>query len=150
MNRLYRSQRDKKVFGLCGGIAESFNVDVTLLRLIVVITTVFSGGTVGFVYIVASLVVPKEPGYEGFDTTYKSTYDANRSHTSHTSHASHASHTNGTHTSRYWHEQQKAPQPPKEDNIDHMMEDLEKKALWKEIEELKRKLQKYEDEKKGE
>lgn len=142
MNRLYRSQRDKKIFGLCGGLAESFNVDVTLLRLIVVITTIFSGGTVGFLYIVASLVVPKEPGYEKMDPSYTSSYDDGfRTRTEY------SDRTRTHYSSRNHYEEEAAP---KKDNIDNMMQDLEKKALWNEIEALKEKLKKYEDEKKGE
>ena len=64
MSKLYRSRRDKKVTGLCGGLAEAMNVDATLLRLLVVITTFFTGGTVIFIYFVAALVIPKEPGYD--------------------------------------------------------------------------------------
>ena len=64
MSKLYRSRRDKKVTGLCGGLAEAMNVDATLLRLLVVITTIFTGGTVIFIYFVAAIVIPKEPGYD--------------------------------------------------------------------------------------
>lgn len=60
MRRLYRSQRDKKIFGLCGGLAEQLNVDATLLRLVMVAAAFFSGGAVIFLYVVASLVIPKE------------------------------------------------------------------------------------------
>ena len=34
MKKLYRSRRDKKLFGLCGGLAEMLNVDATLLRIL--------------------------------------------------------------------------------------------------------------------
>ena len=134
MSRLYRSQRDKKVFGLCGGLAESFNVDVTLLRLIVVITAFFSAGTVVFLYIIASLVIPKEPGFEKTDNPFAGSFHAYHEPTR-------------PHYSN--HGDYREPRTEKKDNIDHMMEDIEKKALWKEIEELKAKLKKYEDEKKG-
>ena len=59
MTRLYRSQRDKKVFGLCGGLAETFGLDPTILRLIVAIGIIFSGGAVLLIYIVASLAIPQ-------------------------------------------------------------------------------------------
>jgi phage shock protein C len=35
MKRLYLSAHDKKITGLCGGLSEYFNVDVTIIRLIV-------------------------------------------------------------------------------------------------------------------
>jgi len=61
MNKLYRSERDKKIFGLCGGLAQWLNVDATLIRVLFVIAGVFSAGSVIFVYVLASLVIPKEP-----------------------------------------------------------------------------------------
>ncbi|MDT2240199.1 PspC domain-containing protein [Paenibacillus larvae] len=63
MNKLYRSRRDKRITGLLGGLAEKFNIDATLLRLVVAIATIFSGGTIVPLYIIASIVIPKEPHY---------------------------------------------------------------------------------------
>ncbi|WP_127580252.1 PspC domain-containing protein [Paenibacillus koleovorans] len=64
MNKLYRSRTDSKLFGLCGGLAQMINVDSTLLRVIVIITAFFSGGTVIPLYFIACLVIPKEPVFE--------------------------------------------------------------------------------------
>ncbi|WP_438494958.1 PspC domain-containing protein [Paenibacillus sp. IHBB 3054] len=61
MTKLFRSERDKKLTGLCGGLARTLNIDATLVRLLVAVTAVFSFGTVALIYIVASLIVPKEP-----------------------------------------------------------------------------------------
>ncbi|WP_166240715.1 PspC domain-containing protein [Paenibacillus turpanensis] len=69
MKTLYRSQRDKKIFGLCGGLAEAMNVDATLLRLVAVATAFFSSGAFVLLYIVAGLVVPKEPVFEETHST---------------------------------------------------------------------------------
>lgn len=67
MKKLYRSSRDKKLFGLCGGLAEMLNVDATLLRILLVVVTIFTSGAVILIYIIAGLVVPKEPPvYSGF------------------------------------------------------------------------------------
>jgi phage shock protein C len=131
MNTLYRSQRDKKLFGLCGGLAESLNVDATLLRLIVVITAFFSGGAVILLYIVACLVIPKEPAAApayGFDPSYNSGFQQPPTH----------HHMGGLNRTPQY--QADATQP----NIDEMMKDIEKKALRKEIEELRAKVAKYE------
>ena len=46
MKKLYRSRRDKKLFGLCGGLAEMLNVDATLLRILLIVITVFSSGAI--------------------------------------------------------------------------------------------------------
>ena len=59
MKKLYRSETDKKFFGVCGGIAEYFNIDSTLVRLIWAIA-IFCLGTGLLAYIIAALVLPKE------------------------------------------------------------------------------------------
>lgn len=57
--KLYRSKTDKKVAGVCGGLAEYIGVDSTLIRLALVFTMLFAGcGLVA--YIVAALVIPEE------------------------------------------------------------------------------------------
>ncbi|AZK45058.1 PspC domain-containing protein [Paenibacillus lentus] len=61
MRKLYRSRTDKQIFGLCGGIARYFNIDSTVVRLIALISAICSFGTVVAIYLIASLVVPKEP-----------------------------------------------------------------------------------------
>jgi phage shock protein C len=60
VKRLYLSQTDKKMSGVCGGIAEYFEVDSTLVRLAWVVLTVLSGILPGIIaYIIAALVMPK-------------------------------------------------------------------------------------------
>ncbi|WP_432401377.1 PspC domain-containing protein [Wukongibacter sp. M2B1] len=55
--RLYRSSTDVKIAGVCGGIAEYFDIDPTLVRLGWVIFTLMGGaGIIG--YFVAWLVMP--------------------------------------------------------------------------------------------
>lgn len=61
MKKLYRSRSEKQVFGLCGGIAQYFNIDPTVVRLIALILAICSLGTAIAIYLVASLIVPKEP-----------------------------------------------------------------------------------------
>lgn len=55
--RLYKSMTDKKIAGVCGGIAEYLNVDSTIVRLIC-IALVFGWGTGLLAYIVAALIMP--------------------------------------------------------------------------------------------
>ncbi len=57
--RLYRSRRDSKIAGVCGGIAEYFSVDVTLIRILALLL-LFTGGGVLF-YIIAWIVIPEAP-----------------------------------------------------------------------------------------
>ncbi|GIP33270.1 PspC domain-containing protein [Paenibacillus sp. J2TS4] len=63
MKKLYLSRRDKKLFGLCGGLGEYFNMDSTLIRVIVVAAAFFSFGAVLVLYLIASVLVPHESTY---------------------------------------------------------------------------------------
>ena len=59
--KLYLSETDKKISGVCGGIAEYFDIDSTLVRLAwVVLSLAFSLGIGGLiVYIMAAIIIPK-------------------------------------------------------------------------------------------
>lgn len=146
MSKLYRSRRNKMVTGLCGGLSEAFGIDSTLLRFLVLLTIPFSAGTTLFIYVVASLVIPKEsvppfnpyghgapgPGGYGFNGG-TNPYNEGPSHSNQSygnSFNDKGSNSGGfsSHTSE----------------LDDMMKDIEKKALKKEVEELKIKLSKYE------
>lgn len=55
--RLYRIEEGKKIAGVCGGIAEYFNIDPTVVRVVWAVVSLFA--FVGVVaYIVAALVMP--------------------------------------------------------------------------------------------
>jgi phage shock protein C len=154
MTKLYRSRRDSKLTGLCGGLAEQLNVDSTLLRLVVVVTTFFSAGTVIPIYIIASIVIPKEP-ISNIPPMYPP-YGGMGSGQGHYS-GNPYSQPPGTHSGQYRPQpgyypgaaavpqREPAPAPqPAANSIDEMMKDVEKKAMWKEIEELRAKVAKYE------
>lgn len=58
--RLHKSDSDKKLCGVCGGIAEYFNIDPTIVRLGWIIFCLAGGsGVLG--YIIAVLVMPEDP-----------------------------------------------------------------------------------------
>lgn len=60
MKRLYRSETDKKIAGVCGGLARYFNIDATIIRLIFVVL-LLPGWLPGFLpYIVMWIVIPSE------------------------------------------------------------------------------------------
>ena len=61
--RLTRSNTDRKVAGVCGGIAEYFDVDATPIRLLWVMVSIFCLAVVGGViaYLVAWLIIPRTP-----------------------------------------------------------------------------------------
>jgi len=57
--KLYRSRTDRKIWGVCGGLAKRFDADPTIIRVIFVASLLF--GTVGlWVYIIMTIVVPQE------------------------------------------------------------------------------------------
>ncbi|WP_308636049.1 PspC domain-containing protein [Paenibacillus silvisoli] len=153
MKKLYRSRRDKKLFGLCGGLAEMLNVDATLLRILLIVVTVFTSGALILVYILAGLVVPKDPyHYGGYGPG--AGFGGNFNHNGPYGNGGHQGNGQGY---GFGSSYNNPPQPPgaggtnwqtppaqSASNIDAMMEDLEKRALRKEIEELRAKLAKHE------
>ena len=58
--KLYKSNSDKKIAGVCGGVAKYLNLDVTIIQLIWALLVVFAGTGV-LAYIVCALVIPEEP-----------------------------------------------------------------------------------------
>lgn len=59
--KIFLSNTDKKIFGVCGGIGEYFNIDSTLIRLAWVflcIPTLFLGV---IAYFIAAMIIPKQP-----------------------------------------------------------------------------------------
>lgn len=58
--KFYLSQKDKKLGGVCGGLAEYFDVDPFMVRL-VVFCAVFFGGVSLWIYVLIWLLAPKNP-----------------------------------------------------------------------------------------
>ncbi|MBB6674986.1 PspC domain-containing protein [Cohnella nanjingensis] len=171
MRKLYRSTRDRKLFGVCGGLSEYLGVDATLLRILLIIVTVFSAGSVVFVYIIAGFVIPREPygggpfaadpfgSAGGWRPPQGGWTPPPQQHAPHAEPA-------WSHTPPPWAGTRgpsagSAPRPASPrpasaaadtaaPELDAMMEDIEKKALKKEIEDLKARITKFEQQSKGE
>ncbi|OZB95891.1 PspC domain-containing protein [Paenibacillus sp. XY044] len=155
MSKLYRSTRDKMVTGLCGGLSDTLGIDSTLLRILFLISIPFTGGTTLFIYFIAALVIPKEPttpfnpygpgpgvaggGYYGNSMGSGSYYGNGQQG-------------NGAYGAQSFDPRAKynggggrpGGYSSSASDLDAMMEDIEKKAMKKELEELKKKLSKYE------
>ena len=58
--KLYRSERDVKIGGVCGGLAEYFDIDPSIIRIVWAAWVLF-GGTGLIAYIIAWIVLPKRP-----------------------------------------------------------------------------------------
>lgn len=60
--KLYRSRKSRTISGVCGGLEDYFNIDVTIIRLIWVVVTIASGGFPGILaYVLAAFIIPEEP-----------------------------------------------------------------------------------------
>lgn len=58
--RLVRSREDRWVAGVCGGVANYLGVDSNLVRLIVVLGTIFGFGSLLVAYVVAWILMPED------------------------------------------------------------------------------------------
>jgi phage shock protein C len=58
--KLYRSRTNRMLGGICGGLAEYFNLDATLIRVLFVALTVL-GGAGPLIYVAMWIIVPSEP-----------------------------------------------------------------------------------------
>ena len=58
--KLSRSRTDKKICGVCGGLAKYLNMDATIVRVLTVLLTLFVGGGL-LAYIICALIIPEEP-----------------------------------------------------------------------------------------
>ncbi len=59
--KLYRSN-DRKLFGVCGGIAEYFGWDPTIVRILWAVFTI-TGGAGAIIYLLATLLMDNRPDY---------------------------------------------------------------------------------------
>lgn len=57
--RLFKSETDKKICGVCGGVAQYFNIDSTIVRLAWILFTALGGSGI-LAYIIAAIVMPAE------------------------------------------------------------------------------------------
>lgn len=169
MRKLYRSTRDRKLFGVCGGLADYLGVDATLLRILLIVVAVFSAGSIVLVYIIAGFVIPREPQFGGgyganpFDQGWRGPEQPQAQPQPQPQYGSQGwnpgpSNWSGSHAG---HTAPSTPRPgPTVGNpstsgrapggLDAMMEDIEKKAMQREIEELKARINKFEKQSKGE
>lgn len=56
--KLYRSDDNRLICGVCGGLGEFFNIDPTIVRLVFALLSVFGGSGIGL-YLLAVFIIPK-------------------------------------------------------------------------------------------
>lgn len=73
--KLYRSTADKKICGVCAGIAEYFDVDPTIVRVVYALLSFFTAFAGIIVYVILALIIPENPGT--IETTYNDVDSSN-------------------------------------------------------------------------
>ncbi len=62
MKRLYRSKKDKKIAGICGGLGAYLDADPTLIRLILILLCFVTGIVpIGLTYLIGWAIIPENP-----------------------------------------------------------------------------------------
>jgi len=61
IKRLYRSRKKRMLCGVCGGLAEYFEVDPMIVRLLWIVLTLLSLGAGIIAYLIACVIVPEKP-----------------------------------------------------------------------------------------
>lgn len=59
--KLYRSRKERMIAGVCGGVAEYFNIDPSIVRLLFILFF-FLGGCALLAYVIMWLIIPLAPG----------------------------------------------------------------------------------------
>lgn len=60
MKKLYRSENDRMLAGILGGVADFFQIDSTIIRLLYVAGAIFTSGGLILLYIIAAFIIPHE------------------------------------------------------------------------------------------
>lgn len=60
MKKLYKCKKDKKIDGVCAGIAVYFNIDPTIVRLVTALLACIGGIGIVF-YLIVDCIIPNEP-----------------------------------------------------------------------------------------
>ncbi|MBR1640033.1 MAG: PspC domain-containing protein [Treponema sp.] len=58
--KLYKSRKNKMIDGVCGGLADFFSIDATIIRLIFALAVILKGAGI-LLYIIACIIIPREP-----------------------------------------------------------------------------------------
>ena len=71
--KLYRSRTDRSIAGICGGLADFFHIDATVMRLIMLFLIIFGGLSI-WAYIILWIIIPQEPDRK-FNINRKNRYN---------------------------------------------------------------------------
>lgn len=68
MRKLTRSKKDRVFFGVCGGLAEYFNINSTIVRLSFIVLSLISFGAMVIAYIICAIIIPESNEFVEADT----------------------------------------------------------------------------------
>ncbi|WP_067139185.1 PspC domain-containing protein [Oceanivirga salmonicida] len=60
MKKIYRSKKDRMIFGVCGGLGEYFEVDPSIIRIVWIFSCAFFGLTI-LPYFIIAVILPEDP-----------------------------------------------------------------------------------------
>jgi len=60
MKNLYKDQYNRVLFGVCSGLSDYTSIDVSLLRILFIIGTLFSGTLLFWIYLLLAIVLPNK------------------------------------------------------------------------------------------
>jgi phage shock protein PspC (stress-responsive transcriptional regulator) len=144
------------ITGLSGGLAQTFGIDSTWIRLLLVITAFFSGGVIIPLYFLAVIVIPKEPiaggpfgpGYGFGGGPGQGSWNGGAAgwgqHKRHCGSHKYQYGDRREYEAQYNQYEGTHGQAQADQEFEEKMKDIEKKAMWKEIEELRAKVASYE------
>jgi phage shock protein C len=76
--RLYRSRDDRILFGIAGGLADQFNIDPSLIRILWVVLALLTAGAAVVLYIAMAFIVPEEPAGDSRWAGWQASYDGSQ------------------------------------------------------------------------
>lgn len=148
MSKIYRSSRDRVLTGVSGVLSHVLGIDSIWIRILLLISIPLTGGVVILLYFIAAVVIPKEPkgpypphhGYGHAGDPFQKGYDNGMYGSSHG--GEYQQHYGLGQVSNHFNNGygQQASFGNKGSDLDSMMEDIEKKAMKKELVELRNKI----------
>lgn len=60
MSKKLTKSRSKNLFGVCGGLSEYTGIDVSLIRILFILGSIFTGSIIFWIYILLALILPNE------------------------------------------------------------------------------------------
>ena len=60
MQKLYKNRSNGIFLGVCSGLSQSLGIDVTILRLLVIFGTIFTGSLIFWIYLLLGFILPNK------------------------------------------------------------------------------------------